>query len=270
MKKALLFFLTIVLFISSAMTVFAEDETVVYVSIANGEIVLPYEMITLKDVDNDGSLTINDALYLAHEQKYNGGAAAGYASSVSAYGLKIDKLWGEDNGDSYGYYLNNASAMSLSDTLKNGDHVYAFCYTDLTNWSDTYSYFDITTSSVESGENITLTLYASGYDASWNPISLNVNGASVYVNGEKTDIKTDEQGKATIYFEKAGSYIISASSETQNLVPPVCVVNVSEKNDSSDIPVKPAEPGDISIFVFIIAAIFSCVSLSFILRKQKV
>ena len=87
-------------------TAFAAEtpQAEVYVTIADGsgQLVLAQEAISVTDTDNDGVLTINDALYAAHEAKYDGGAAAGYASSVGQYGLAMDKLWGTENGGSYG------------------------------------------------------------------------------------------------------------------------------------------------------------------------
>ena len=61
----------------------AEDPQV-YVSISNDkrELVLTEEPIALTDADNDGKLTINDAFINTHESKFEGGAAAGYKTSV--------------------------------------------------------------------------------------------------------------------------------------------------------------------------------------------
>lgn len=96
---------------------FAEDtEEVksvdVYVTIADGEgqLALAQEKIMVKDNNKDGVFTIDEALYAAHEAKYEGGAVAGYASSASEYGISLDKLWGAENGGSYGYCVNNESA----------------------------------------------------------------------------------------------------------------------------------------------------------------
>ena len=55
---------------------------------------LAMEKITVADNDGDGALTINDALYAAHEKAFTGGAAAGYASVQSDWGLSLSKLWG--------------------------------------------------------------------------------------------------------------------------------------------------------------------------------
>ena len=233
MKKLLTITMTLLMLLGTPnITALAEtkpESADVYITISdsNGALALAQEKITVTDVDNDGALTINDALYAAHEAKYEGGAAAGYASEQTQYGLSLSKLWGTVNGGSYGYYLNNQSAWSLTDAIKNGDYINAFVYTDLTAWSDTYCYFNVNTAAAESGNSVTLTLSASGYDSDWNPVTVAVSNAVITVNGAATEIKTDSEGKALIRLENAGTYVISAVSNTQTLVPPVCKVTVS-------------------------------------------
>ncbi len=219
----------------TGVTAFAEesatDTASVYVTISDneGKLVLTQEKITVSDIDEDGALTINDALYLAHEAKYEGGAAAGYGYSHSDYGISMTKLWGAENGSSYGYYVNNTSALSLADAVADGDYVNAFVYTDLTAWSDTYTFFDQNTVTVETGDAITLTLSAAGYDADYNPITIPVEGATITLNGTATEFKTDAEGKVTITIADAGSVVISAVSDSQTLVPPVCMAEISAK-----------------------------------------
>ena len=204
-------------------------EAEVYVTIAdeNGELALTQEKVTVTDIDNDGVLTINDALYAAHEAKYEGGAEAGYTSYYGQYGLALDKLWGTENGGSYGYWVNNQSAWSLADTVKEGDYINAFVYTDLTAWSDTYSFFDAYTVTGTVGKEIALVLSKYVYDADWNRVLTPVEGATIIVDGKATEVKTDAEGKATIKIEEGGSYVISATSDTEILVPPVCKITVS-------------------------------------------
>lgn len=216
----------------------AETETIdVYITVAdeNGNVALAMEKISVSDTDGDGAITVNDALYAAHEAKFEGGAEAGYKSYEGAYGLAIEMLWGVNNGGAYGYYVNNASAMSLADTVKSGDLINAFIYTDLTAWSDTYCFFDVNTASAEAGTEFTLVLSAAGYDESLNPITVPVENAVITVNGTATEFKTDSDGCAAITVDTAGTYIISATSDSAALVPPVCVVTVVESEaDSSE------------------------------------
>ena len=227
MKRTLTLITTLCLLLSLlAIGASAEESPItVYVTISvKGELAAVQIPVVLNDYDNDGSLTINDALYGAHKQKYEGGADAGYSSYTSEYGLSMSKLWGDESG-AYGYYLNNASCMSLADPVKNGDYITAFVYAS-SDWSDVYTYFDVSAKTVEAGEEIELTLMAAGYDESWNPITYPVKGATITVDSAPTGIVTDENGKATFRRNEIGTTVISAKSETQTLVPPVCSINV--------------------------------------------
>ena len=213
----------------------ADDSAQICVTIADaqGKLAVVQQEITVTDADGDGALTINDALYLTHEQYYEGGAEAGYHSSVGTYGLAIDKLWGSENGGSYGYYVNHTAAMSLADPVKTGDYLDAFVYTDLTGWSDAYSWFDEAKKDVQAGEEITLTLSRAGYDADWNPVTLPVENAVISVDGNATEFVTDAEGKVTITLTDAGSHQISASSAALTLVPPVSIITVAGETTES-------------------------------------
>lgn len=71
-----------------------------------------------------------------------------------------------------------------------------------------YAYFDVNTAQAAAGEEITLVLSASGYDESWNPVALPVEGAAVTANGEDTGCVTDGTGSVTLTFAEAGVYVI--------------------------------------------------------------
>ncbi len=206
---------------------FAAEEENVFVSIAdaNGDLVLAVQSITVTDADGDGTLTINDALYAAHALYYDGGAK-GYASAETEYGRSITKLWGAEQGSGYGYYINHKSALSLDDPISHDAVIDAFVFTDTTGFSDTYCYFNAEGISVTKDTEITLTLNADTYDENWNPIVVPVEGATITIDGERTEWVTDAQGMARIKLEKEGEVIISAVSDTQTLVPPACKANV--------------------------------------------
>ena len=125
MKRILAYTLTALLLCTTlCLGVFADEPITVYVTIAddNGVLVLAHEAITVTtDFDFDGTLSIADAIFCAHEAKFEGGADAGFACERTVYGLSLIKLWGIDNGGSFGYYCNNASPMSLSDAIANRD-----------------------------------------------------------------------------------------------------------------------------------------------------
>jgi len=234
MKKTLTILLTLIMILGTTCLAVSADEGVkVRVSIADGsgKLVVARELVSVSDLDEDGAITISDALEAAHAAFYPYGADEGYGTFMSDYGLSLGKLWGEENGGSYGYYVNNASAWSLADPVSEGDHVYAFVYTDLVAWSDTFSWFDVDTVAADEGEEITLTLKAAGYDADWNPVESVVEGAEITVDGEGTGIFTDENGQATIAIEDSGKAVISAVSDTMTLVPPICVAEVGSADD---------------------------------------
>ena len=235
MKKLLIPIIVLALSLSAfALQPFAANETAdVFVTVSNGSLVLTQEKITVTDIDDDGALTINDALYLAHEAKYEGGANAGYGSEKSEYGLSLTKLWGIENGGSYGYCVNTSSAMGLTDAVKNGDYISAYVYTDMVGYSDAYCYFDQYTVSAVAGKEFILTLSASGYDDNWAPITKPVAGAVITINGKDSSFITDSEGKVTVKLDSEGSYTISAKSSSETLVPPVCIAAVSPASSAT-------------------------------------
>ena len=244
MKRILTLMLSLVLLLGLSCSIaLADDGTKVYVTIADkdGKLVLVQESITVTDIDSDGKLTINDPLYCAHDAKFDGGAAAGYLSEMSEYGLSLKKLWGTDNGTGYGYYVNNVGAMSLADEVADGAYISAFIYTDTTTWSDTFCYFDKNTASVKTDEDVVLTLTSVGFDASYNTVLSPVDKAGITLNGKAVDTQTGADGKVTLKFSEAGTYVVSAKSDSMTLVPPACVITV-EKAASENPPVdKPAD-----------------------------
>ncbi len=282
MKKILSLTLALLMLIGMfSINAFAADTTpaadaTVYVTIANkGSLVAVQEAITVKDNNSDGVLTIDEALYAAHEAKYEGGVAAGYTSSVGSYGLSIDKLWG-DTSYAFGYYINNASARSLADEVKDGDYVNAFVYSDLTTWSDKYCFFDKNTASGTEDGTLTLTLSYAGYDASYNSVALPVEGATITIDGVATAFKTDAEGKVTITLDKAGDVVIGATSDSMTLVPPVCKVNVVEKAPDTTPDTTPdntddKEPDNTVLVVCIVVAVVvvAAGAVVFVVVKRK-
>lgn len=228
MKKGMVILLSLLLLVSCFGFVASAEElsAAVTVTIADqGALKLIQQTVTVTDCDADNALTINDALYAAHEAKYEGGAAVGYATAQTQYGLSMVTLWGNTSGN-FGYYVNNASAWSLVDPVKDGDTVYAYVYTDGTTFSDMYTYFDAAAVATEAGKAVTLTLSGAGFDQNWSPIVVPVAGATITVDGKATEFVTDTEGKVTVTLE-AGVHTVSATSATQVLVPPVCVATVT-------------------------------------------
>ncbi|MBQ6171930.1 MAG: LPXTG cell wall anchor domain-containing protein [Clostridia bacterium] len=242
----------------------ADTTADVYVTIANGDLKIAMEKVSVSDIDGDGIISVNDALYAAHEKYYEGGASAGYSAVQSDWGLSLAKLWGVENGGSYGYMINDSMAMSLSDELKNGDHLYAYVFTDTVGWSDSYSFFDIKTVDILEGKTVTLTLSASGFDENWAPVVLPLAGAVITLNGEKTSFVTDENGKANVTLEKNGEYIISAVSDSMTLVPPVALAiarpALLSGNPSTD---------DADTVVFVAMAILALAGAAMLIKSRR-
>lgn len=249
MKKvfALILSLMLILSVGTVCAFAAEGESAeVYVTIADkdGKTVVAAEKLTVTDTDSDSVLTINDALYAAHEKFYEGGAAAGYGTAVTQYGLGVTKLWGDANGKSgYGYYVNNVSAWALTDPIKDYDYIAAFCYTDLEGFSDNYSYFDSFMGDVNAEEELKLTYYQAGYDENWTPVIMPVEGAVITVDGVATEITTDAEGKAAIKLTENGRHIISAKKDGKTLVAPVFAAAVTGGTDPTE-PATEAAPKD--------------------------
>ena len=222
MKKLLCALLAFALICGAALA------EVVNVTITNGqgELCLAWAPVEVSDIDGDGALTIFDALYCAHEAYFPGGAEAGFATEDQGYGPSLTKLWGEENGGSYGYWINYVSAMSLADPISPDDHIHAYAYQDLEAWSDQFSYIQFADS-----DETSLTFSIIGYDADWNAVASPLAGASIIVDGEDTGLVTDENGCVEIDalgLSEPGEHIISASYDAAVLVPPVFKLTIGE------------------------------------------
>lgn len=188
------------------------------------------------DLSGKESYTLDDVFRAAHIAYHPDGESA-YASSVGDWGLGLDMLWG-DTSYNFGYQVNGGteSVMGLSHEAEDGDYIDACIYKN--NYPDTESYsrFDKQSAEAFAGKALSLTLEAvSGYDENWNSVFSACSDAAITINGEETDIVTDEEGKAQITFDEPGKYIVSAKKTkilneeiTTAITAPVCVVSVSE------------------------------------------
>ena len=210
-----------------------------YVTLYNaGTSAMQQTKIEATDLNKDNKINIDEVLVAAHK---NLNRESDYASATTEWGLSITKLLGDASGN-FGYYVNDVASMSLNDEVKEGDYLTAYVYVDGTYWSDTYTYFDIRTANAVKGTEVILSVSNIGYvkalDDNGNPIigedgyeiyvpaPVATVGATITVNGEATTVVTDADGVAKITFNEAGTYVVSATSTTLTLVPPVCVVTV--------------------------------------------
>ena len=90
------------------------------------------------------------------------------------------------------------------------------------------------------------------------PITLPVAGAEITVDGALTGVRTDENGEAVIVLDKAGTVVISAKSDSQLLVPPVCVASVTD---------SAPQTGD-NYLLIVAAASAAVVSMVIVWRKK--
>lgn len=207
----------------------APEPVNVYVTIADntGKLAVRQQSVEVTDIDADGALTINDALYLAHEKYYKGGAEAGYATETGAWGLYLTKLWG-DESQWYGFYRNSEYSMGLGDPVVEGDFVDAFCYSDSKKHSDKYTFFNQRVIEVHRNEEFTLKLKYLGYDADFNLVSGKVKNATIIDGSNDTEIKVNKKGAATLSLKAVGGHLITAKSTKKKsvLIPPACMVYV--------------------------------------------
>lgn len=195
----------------------AADSITVYVSVVqNGEFVTGKDSKTIAYVPVTVSThepTIGDAFTVLHETYCESGLS-GYETTQMSWGASVTKFWGVTSS-TVGYYNNNSYAMGLTDSVTDGAHLVFWFYQDTSGWSDSYTYFDQTTASLAGGAALELTASASG-------LSVTVDGSAVPGKA------TDANGKVTLHFAEAGTYIVSAKATGSSyIVPPVCIVDVS-------------------------------------------
>lgn len=246
----------------------AENEITVYVTVSNagelgvttdGQAAVNLPVAVAADVS--GQATVDAALAAFHAAYFPGG----YATSESAYGLVVNKLWGVENGGSYLFAINNVKCNSGVgyDLVADGDALTAVVMKDLTYWADLIAGFDKSEATVKTGEAVELTLTYDNvtYDENWNPahIAAPVAGADVFAAGAAGDVLavTDENGKAVVSFDEAGTYVVTASGAVNMQVQdwsqggayvdaaapisaPACVITVEA--EEADDPVIEDEP----------------------------
>lgn len=221
----------IVSFSAVCMNSFADDtaETKVYVTISDKEnnFALTQKPVTVTDTDNDGKLTLTDALYCAHEENFEGGAKEGYVTSESDGYVSVLKLWGIENSMSYLFHVNSGMAGSMTAEIKDGDYVDALMFPDPKDLNYYYSWFDQRDGGeVDPDTEVELKLSYATFDADFNTVVNPLADAKITINGKETDFVTDAEGKVTVKFTNAGENVVSATSDTVKIAPASYIVNV--------------------------------------------
>ncbi|MGI6767067.1 MAG: hypothetical protein ACOX4R_07685 [Lentihominibacter sp.] len=176
--------------------------------------------VTVRDLDRDGRLTVDEACIAAHKayNKYNKKSAkrSGYVSSDTEFGRAINKFWGKDNGINYLTFVNHKGIWNLDDAVKKGDHIYVSILAD-PGGNDWYTFFDKTNVRVKRNREFTLNL-SGFYGAAFKPEDLEPKPVAdiqvgTWSKGKFKVIKkakTDANGNVKLKFKKRGTYYVTA------------------------------------------------------------
>ena len=202
----------------------SETETVIYLTISNKGVFatdndsmpMANKKLIVEDIDNDGKVTVDEALVAAHKA-FN--SEDGY-SAPNGY---VSKLWGVESTNNL-FFVNDVGIPYgvAKDTVANGDRLVASINKDNVYYADWYTYFDETEKSVDVGEEFILSLngfYGMAYTDE-EKVSVPLNGISVGIwkDGAFDTIEdkvTDDEGKIILSFEEEGTYYITASGEVE-------------------------------------------------------
>lgn len=173
-----------------------------------------------------------------------------YVTGISIDG-KSDGSASSDalDGVNWGYAVNNTDpGVGMgSYSLKNNDAVTIYGLWGGGTWPNNvetnYSYFENSTLNTTVSNKTTVSLKGVGYDENYTPIVKSISNATVvaakYENEASTAttgnavslVQTDENGVATLSFDKAGTYVLSAyrldsDGKHSNISRPYGIVNV--------------------------------------------
>ena len=237
LKKGFKSFLAILLVFTMLMSllpigVMATESITVYASVVrNGEFTTGKNNETMAYVPvalDSESPTIDEAFTALHNTYYIDGAS-GYIKTDMGMYTSITKFCGVES-EYVSYYNNNNYAMGLTDPVEDGAHLVFWFYQDTTGWSDAYTFFDKTTATVAGGDTLDLTLTQTGYSGN-SPFS----DAMITIDGvEVSDKITDAEGNVSLSFEEGGTYTVSAKFDGSYIVPPVCIVTVTEEGKTDE------------------------------------
>lgn len=181
-------------------------------------------------------------------------------ASESQYGLYVNgiSIDGKSDGSAssdaldgvnWMYTVNNTdTGVGMgSYSLKNNDAVTIYGLWGGGTWPNNvetnYSYFENSTMNTTVSNKTTVSLKGVGYDENYNPIVKSISNATVvaakYENEASTAttgnavslVQTDENGTATLSFDKAGTYVLSAyrldsDGKHSNISRPYAIVKV--------------------------------------------
>ncbi|QZY55691.1 S-layer homology domain-containing protein [Crassaminicella profunda] len=169
------------------------------------------------------------------DKKYN------YNFLTMIDGLRMNGI--NSGKDGWMYFINNRYAdRGLSEySIKDGDSIVWFFTEDYTK--NHFAWFDQEEVKVSAGDKITLRLQGRYHNMNSGQSSTKgIEGATILVNNNKWKsnegfVKTDEDGKATIIFNRAGTYHVSAErfdGSIRDISRPYCKIIVEGKAGNED------------------------------------
>lgn len=217
----------------AAPTVEAAADASVYVTVSDrGELGMAYEEITVTDINRDGKLSVDEALYAAHSF-----FGKGYASENGV----VTKLWDVETAN-VSFFVNHEPVSSdvSTEDVREGDYLVASVDRDTVNDYDKYSYFTELEMSVSAGQEFTLNLIDDeGNALAGMEIGLWDGSGSTTMTGLTTDIN----GAVTLTLNQEGQYCVTAKGTVMEssidvntmeitsietpIIAPVCEVTVS-------------------------------------------
>lgn len=176
--------------------------------------------VTVKDIDEDGVLSYDEALVALHKRYYASGAE-GYV----ALGGWVTKFWGDESGNNL-FFKNNDSLKSspAAEKVQAGDRLLASVNSDNNYYADWFTMFDKDSISVSEGAAFSLKLTGDeGMKKDFAPNNP-VNGVKVGVwnDGQFQQIEsktTDTKGQVSLSFDKAGIYYVTAFGTVKEIGP---------------------------------------------------
>ena len=248
MKKNLLRIFCIVLTLAMLvgfMPVLAAEEITVYVSVsAQGALAETKDggAAAQLEVKVPAGSTIEDAIIAAHAA-YCPDGAEGWEMAESDWGLSMVKIWGSYDGVG-AFYVHGVMPMEQSNTITaaDGDYVDLVLYGP--DWSDSYAVFDKRTADAATGEAVTLTLTHDVFDENWVASPEALAGAAVKLADGTALGVTDEEGKVTLTFDEAGTYLVTAEDADLVITAPLCVITVTGEPVQPEAPAEPEKPAE--------------------------
>ena len=166
------------------------------------------------EANEPAGVSFADALVAAHIKKYGENSVKDKLDiSNGDWGTQMNKQFGRDIVGMY--YVNGVSLPgSVSDAIANGDELYAGAYADF-NYSDLYTHFDKKKLSTKVGKTENLNVTADNWGSAVIPESGDIYTVDQSSGKLQKIVGSMKSGKATLKFDKAGTFYITAKAELE-------------------------------------------------------